>query len=124
MKKTVLFIISFIFIYQGIVTGLLYINYQIDIEAITEQFCINKDKPELKCNGKCHLAKQIEKHESPQPEKSQTSQKIKETKIELFQSVRQLLQIEAEERISFYTPSSLGTENSVSNTHFHPPIIG
>ena len=24
-----------------------------------ETYCVNKDKPELQCNGKCHLAKQI-----------------------------------------------------------------
>jgi hypothetical protein len=32
-------------------------------EKITEQFCVNKEKPELKCNGKCHLAKQLENEE-------------------------------------------------------------
>ena len=24
------------------------------------EFCVNKDKPEMQCNGKCHLAKQVE----------------------------------------------------------------
>lgn len=38
-------------------------------EYITKQFCINIDKPELKCNGKCHLkdaiAQQDETEQSP-----------------------------------------------------------
>ena len=29
-------------------------------------FCINKDKPQLQCNGKCHLATQLQEVESDQ----------------------------------------------------------
>ena len=39
---------------------LAYIGYyQLNIDYIIETYCVNKDKPELQCNGKCHLAKQI-----------------------------------------------------------------
>lgn len=34
--------------------------YELNIEYITEKFCENKAKPELKCNGKCHLAKELQ----------------------------------------------------------------
>ena len=34
--------------------------YQLNIDYIIETYCVNKDKPELKCNGKCHLAKQLQ----------------------------------------------------------------
>lgn len=33
--------------------------YELNIEYITEKFCENKDKPQLQCNGKCHLAKEL-----------------------------------------------------------------
>ncbi|WP_405563641.1 hypothetical protein [Polaribacter sp. Asnod6-C07] len=33
--------------------------YQLNIDYIIETYCVNKNKPELQCNGKCHLAKQI-----------------------------------------------------------------
>lgn len=36
-------------------------DYQMNKERITELFCVNKDKPKLQCNGKCHLAKQLRK---------------------------------------------------------------
>lgn len=32
-------------------------EYTFKNQAFTEKYCINKDKPELKCNGKCHLKK-------------------------------------------------------------------
>lgn len=34
-------------------------NYQLNIDQITEQFCVNKDKPKMHCNGKCHLMKKL-----------------------------------------------------------------
>lgn len=34
--------------------------YQLNIEYITEVYCVNKEKIELACNGKCHLAKQLQ----------------------------------------------------------------
>lgn len=33
-------------------------------EEITLEFCVNKDKPELQCDGKCHLAKKLEQEPS------------------------------------------------------------
>ena len=34
--------------------------YQLNIDYIIETYCINKDRPELQCNGKCHLANQLQ----------------------------------------------------------------
>lgn len=37
-----------------------YIGYfELNIDYIIETYCINKEKPELKCNGQCHLADQL-----------------------------------------------------------------
>jgi hypothetical protein len=38
-------------------------NFFIYQDEITEEFCENKDKPELKCDGKCHLKKELTKEE-------------------------------------------------------------
>lgn len=40
---------------------LLVLNYQARKAEITQLFCVNKDKPRLLCNGKCHLRKQLGK---------------------------------------------------------------
>nr|WP_233098677.1 hypothetical protein [Aureibaculum flavum] len=37
------------------------IDYNLNYDYIAKVLCINKDEPELKCNGKCHLAKEIKK---------------------------------------------------------------
>lgn len=41
-----------------------------NVSEITELFCVNKEKPQLQCNGKCHLATQLvdtEKDENQSP---------------------------------------------------------
>ncbi len=40
-----------------------YVEYILNQDYIAEFLCINKDKPELQCNGKCHLVKEIEKQQ-------------------------------------------------------------
>lgn len=37
------------------------IEYNINYDYIVKVLCINKDKPELNCKGKCQLAKEIKK---------------------------------------------------------------
>ena len=37
------------------VNAVFYAYYQWNKAEITELFCINKNKPRLKCDGKCHL---------------------------------------------------------------------
>lgn len=44
-----------------------YVEYVLNQNYIAEFLCINKDKPELICNGKCHLMKQIEKQQASDP---------------------------------------------------------
>ena len=40
-----------------------YVEYVLNQDYIAEFLCINKDKPKLQCNGKCHLVKEIEKQQ-------------------------------------------------------------
>lgn len=49
-----------------------YIEYVINYDYISKVLCINQDKPEMKCDGKCHLKKQINKsaEESNDPQKT------------------------------------------------------
>ncbi|MBD3862463.1 hypothetical protein [Olleya marilimosa] len=38
-----------------------YVAYfQLNIDYIIDTYCVNKEKPQLACNGKCHLAKQLQ----------------------------------------------------------------
>jgi hypothetical protein len=37
--------------------------YVMNEHSITDKYCVNKDKPQMHCNGKCHLKKQLDKTE-------------------------------------------------------------
>lgn len=39
------------------------VEYAINYDYISKVLCINKDKPELRCNGKCQLMKELEKQQ-------------------------------------------------------------
>lgn len=41
--------------------GLILAEYMLNQEYIARVLCVNKAKPELACNGQCHLMKQMEK---------------------------------------------------------------
>ncbi|MGF6847843.1 hypothetical protein QFZ51_003078 [Chitinophaga sp. W3I9] len=46
------------------------LGFYVNQEYIAKNLCINRDQPQLHCNGKCHLAKQLreedrKEHESP-----------------------------------------------------------
>ena len=39
-----------------------YVGYfELNKEYIIKKYCVNKAKPKLKCNGKCHLSKKLTK---------------------------------------------------------------
>ena len=44
-----------------------YVEYVLNQDYIAEFLCINKDKPKLQCNGKCHLVKELEKQQKNEP---------------------------------------------------------
>lgn len=51
----------------------IYADFKLRQAEITAAFCENLDKPELECNGQCHLKKEIAKAvETPNPNKAQT----------------------------------------------------
>jgi hypothetical protein len=37
------------------------VDYMLNYDYIVENLCENRDKPQLKCNGKCYLSKQLSK---------------------------------------------------------------
>ncbi|MBA5793861.1 hypothetical protein H1R17_06870 [Flavobacterium sp. xlx-214] len=57
MKKLVI-IFSFYMLLKPFVPIL---EYVVNYDYIVNELCVNRDKPELECNGKCHLAKQMTK---------------------------------------------------------------
>lgn len=95
--------------------------YNINIEYIISELCENKDKPELKCNGKCYLKKKLGKADEAE---KQSAGILKQSELPAFIS-------------NSYHPESIryieiiilpGYQKdlyslSLSKAIFHPPSI-
>lgn len=57
MARLLLLLWVIIISVQSLYKGLVYTYYVCNKAYIIEQLCENKAKPELKCDGKCHLKK-------------------------------------------------------------------
>lgn len=51
-------------------------EYVLDYEYISKVLCVNKEKPALKCNGKCHLMKQLANESDTQEENTLSIESI------------------------------------------------
>lgn len=40
-----------------------FVEYAVNYDYISKVLCVNKDKPTLQCNGKCHLVKELKKQQ-------------------------------------------------------------
>ena len=100
------------------------VEYIVFYDYIKNELCVNKDKPEMKCNGKCHLMKEMSKA-SDTPENGQDK---KHFSVELHEVFLNDLQ----ETFVAFSPKQImtGKINSFYNnlytyreimSVFHPP---
>ena len=97
-----------------------FLEYIVDIEAYTELYCENKDKPETQCNGKCHLALQLAENE----EQKQNNDLQAPPEVNLFLGPSKVEFVNAKEfyvekKTMFYFIANL-TEG-MGHTTFRPP---
>lgn len=79
MKKIVLLISIFILARPAIP----FLEYIVNYDYIVKELCENKEKPALKCNGKCHLMKELAK----------TAEDNKNTSSDKKQNVKQEIEV-------------------------------
>lgn len=73
MKRVILFLLIASLLVSSAAKTVLLADYLLNYDYIAKVLCINKDKPEMHCNGKCHLAKQLQQQdeqEQKSPSKS------------------------------------------------------
>lgn len=114
MKKVAATILLILIIAQSFYSATIYIWYQVNREYITQAFCVNKNRPQLKCNGQCYLAKQLQEAEERNPP----------------QQLKEWLEINAFEPVEPITPPtvirqqhSYGMMPEFSYSHLHPTGI-
>lgn len=61
MKALFSIVLFTAFLIQLGMRPIVVLNWKINQDRITEKYCENKNRPEMECDGKCYLAKQLRK---------------------------------------------------------------
>jgi hypothetical protein len=59
-KQIALIFLSLAMVVKSFVVPFICLDYELRKEFIIKNYCVNKNKPELHCDGKCFLAKKIQ----------------------------------------------------------------
>jgi len=102
------------------------LEYAAFYDYIKNELCVNKEMPEMQCNGKCHLMKQLAKSTDSEPgnEKNQTSIIIENT-IVYFQDTKvnySFLALQDQESKKEFTYNKIYKFQYIDFI-FHPPLV-
>lgn len=81
-------------------------EYVINYDYIANVLCENKNRPQLQCNGKCYLAKQLEK-EQKDSDKNPFGEQRAKTEVQPMVFFQSLLFFDISPQIQAYTPNNL-----------------
>ena len=105
---------------QAFSSTFVYLNYQLNKEYISKTLCVNKDKPQMHCNGKCHLKKQLDKEERTENIPSGTKEKNELSIINQYYSLKLINTPLVQELKSFYCRADY---SHPFFSVFHPPQL-
>ncbi|WP_066404272.1 hypothetical protein [Flavisolibacter tropicus] len=66
MKRVIIPILILLLLAQTFSQWLIVLDYQINKDYIARVLCENKNRPKLKCNGKCQMMKKLAEEEKQQ----------------------------------------------------------
>lgn len=98
-----------------------HLDYWMHKDLIASTLCENKERPELKCNGKCHLKKEIQAAENEKEEGQTVSVRLM---VEFFQplpqfSLRKLFPQQEKHFPAYSDNTAPGHRTAI----FHPPRV-
>ncbi|MFN8355197.1 MAG: hypothetical protein U0Y10_12155 [Spirosomataceae bacterium] len=110
---------------RSLVIPVLYMDYQLRKDYIAKYLCVNRDKPQLHCDGKCYLAKRIAA--AQEQEQRQAERDFFQKLIEVVSCDSPLVSFRFEPTVAFLKPvlrfyyTDFMPEGS-SSAIFHPPL--
>ncbi|GGC41936.1 hypothetical protein GCM10011386_37580 [Parapedobacter defluvii] len=64
MKQVFSFLMMVLSLLVGFQQAIIIMHFNLNQEAIEQEFCVNRNRPELQCHGTCHLKKQLQEKEN------------------------------------------------------------
>jgi hypothetical protein len=118
LKAIISIFLCAVFLLQPLSKLSILINYELNKASITKNFCVNKSKPKMNCNGKCHLKKQLDKEDKK--EEAPTSSKEK-SEIQFYTAPVPATFVFTNSDISHNTLYIVTYPDTPSYGIFHPP---
>ena len=123
VKKMVL-IVVFLFLVKPVFPVL---EYAVNYDYIVENLCVNKAKPEMKCNGKCHLMKQLAKDSESENNDSKDKKSLTSSEFEVL-FFEKGFELKITEPFFFREKKINASYNNNYVYHnvvlfFHPPLV-
>ena len=118
MLKGLSLMLAYTFLLLTSYQAVVIMHFKLNQIAIEKEFCVNIDKPELQCKGKCYLQEKLKKSES-----SDSEQTVHYKNFELALTVPTELIFESstsfqlKERLLYRRNSKLNPDVEI----FHPP---
>ncbi|MDN3725405.1 hypothetical protein QRD02_13535 [Aequorivita sp. SDUM287046] len=103
------------------------VEYVVNYDYIVNVLCENKDKPEMQCNGKCHLTKELAK-EAETDNTNPFSSKTSKTEIPQFIISENISEYNFDSGIAKTSRENIGYMPNLNSSLFtseilHPPQV-
>ena len=104
------------------------VDYVVNYEYIVNVLCENKDRPEMECNGKCHLGKELAK-EAGANQKNPFNGKTSKTEIPQFIISENVSEYSFAAENELVSIENIGYKTNLNSSLFtfkilHPPQFG
>ncbi|MGV3538862.1 MAG: hypothetical protein ACO1OQ_03575 [Rufibacter sp.] len=123
MKRTVTILLLAVMLTQAFSKVFVLLDYQANKEFITKFLCINREKPQLHCNGKCYLMQKLKKAEQAENAAGQKEQKQKQDITLYFQPLAASQPALTRSNPSSFSFFCAGKTSGAHLAVFHPPQI-
>ena len=122
VKHAISFAIIFAILLQSLGSLVVITAFEMNHDYIAKNLCINKNKPQMHCNGKCDMHKMLQKEESqnnspvaPVKEKTEVLQFFQSSELSFVNPV-----VELSSTINIYTENKI---TGFTSAVFHPPSL-
>lgn len=124
MLRIVIVIISLFMLIRPVIP---VVDYMVNYDYIKNELCVNKEKPQLHCNGKCHLAKELAKASESSENNKDKKNIVTESIVVFFQEIDEIFTPRALfyniQKIKIHSGYNLFYSYLNINSVFRPPIV-
>lgn len=118
IKPTAILLLLSLFV-LNFANAFVFAGFELNQQYIATNLCVNRNKPQLHCNGKCYLMNKLKQAQEKEQKQERQSMKI-QVQDALVVAPLIFKQYPFAE-IHFHVPFSTGMPQTTYNAIFHPP---